>query len=79
MGLFSKIFGGRSSAPSQATTDAEDLAKKEQEEADRKKAEADALLAEQKKKTKEYTARTKQMQGGGREGLMFRNNQAGVA
>lgn len=77
MGLFSNIFGRSKKDP--AIAEAADVATIEQEEADRKKAENDALLASQKKERNALKKRGTTMQGGGREGLMFGQNQAGVA
>lgn len=78
MGLFSNIFGSKDKT-SDATIAAGKLAEEEAAEAARKKAENDALLADQAKKRKEFAARSTRSQGGGREGLMYRKNQQGVA
>lgn len=76
MGLFSRIFG--SSKSSVDTSAGEEILSKEQIEADRLKKENDELLAKKERERKEYETRSEYMGGGGRTGLMFNQNQAGV-
>ena len=71
-------FGKSSSKKSAQEIEAEEIAKGEKEEAERKRKEAEELLAQKKKKEAEYKARGERMGGGGREGLMFKRSQTGV-
>ena len=87
MAIFRKAVGkvggllgfGKSKGPSAEEIKAKEIADAEKAEADRLKKEQEALLAAKKKKAEEYKARGDRMGGGGREGLMFKRSQTGVA
>jgi len=73
MGLFGNLFGGKID-----TSDADRALADEKRASAKERATTDALKAKQQQERNALKLRQKNMQGGGRSGLMFGGNQQGV-